>query len=211
MMQEISKPGKMTIEENVEKAVKTVMTHTKQINDKSYQSVEVKIGGNIISREEVTDMTEEEKESFKNLWKQLWVPSVSEDMILKEEQLIINQTDVVDNNVNVKKDEPKVSYEADQIPKEIVMSENKTQKNDGYIEQLDETSKFTQENELILRSASQCRTKSMLKAVFSSSHQSEQNVETNSSYLAELEVKGVVFHLVTSGNIDENHLFVKYA
>merc|ERR1712136_411382 len=40
-MQEIYKPGKMTIEENVEKAVKTVMTHTKKINDMSYQSVEV--------------------------------------------------------------------------------------------------------------------------------------------------------------------------
>jgi len=58
------KSGKMTIEENLEIAVKTIMTHTKKIGNKSYHSVETKVGENVISKEEVTDMTEEERENF---------------------------------------------------------------------------------------------------------------------------------------------------
>ena len=87
---------------------------------------------------------EEEKESFKNLWKQLWVPSVNDEMILKEGQLIINQTDVVGNNVKkVKKDDPKVSYETDQTLKKIEIGGYRCQKKDGFLEQLDVISKFT--------------------------------------------------------------------
>ena len=60
----------------------TIHTHTRMIDNKSYVVKETRESKEIKSKEVITDMSEDEIQAFKVMWRQMWHPELTEEEIL---------------------------------------------------------------------------------------------------------------------------------
>ena len=60
----------------------TIHTHTRMIDNKSYVVKETRESKEIQSKEVITDMSEDEIQAFKVMWRQMWHPELTEEEIL---------------------------------------------------------------------------------------------------------------------------------